>query len=169
MLPAHTRLHLQTAIWKHWAFKGVSNASLWSLVNLFPGFSRTASTNIMGSLKLRWKHTDTWTVDAKGNKTFLKTAFFSIFSPLKDSGKSATDFNKSRNWNTKIRCKKKKGGGVLKVRGPIPELFESFHRDLGAGWEHGQTRRCIYPVSARTQVRDYKDNEYNHCYWSQNI
>lgn len=27
----------------------------------------------------------------------------------------------------------------------------------------------IYPVSARTQGRDCKDNEYNHISWSQNI
>lgn len=41
-----------------------------------------------------------WTVNAKGNKTFLKAAFASIFPPVKDSGKGATDFNKSSIWES---------------------------------------------------------------------
>lgn len=55
------------------------------------------------------------------------------------------------------------------LKGPIPDFLEPFHGDRGAGWECGQTIPLIYPVSARTQGRDCKDNEYNHISWSQSI
>lgn len=141
MLPAHARLYLPSAIWKHWAFKGVVWCFLVKSGESVPRFPMTASTNFMGSLKLQGKYTDTWTVSAKGNKTFLKAPFFSIFSPVKDSGKSATDFNKSRSWNTKIRCKKKRRGGGIK--GAYSWSFWVLPQRLGC-WMGARADKTLY-------------------------